>query len=162
MERQPHKDLLDRTFQIGIVLKGLDGLLELLAGAALIVISPTTINRVAFTLTRQELSEDPHDFIASHVLQTARGLTGASVLFGAFYLISHGTAKVVLVTALFLGKLWAYPWLIAFLGAFIVYQLYRIVIRPTTGMVALTVFDVFVVWLTWREYGKQSALARAP
>jgi uncharacterized membrane protein len=162
MERQPHKDFLDRTFQVGIVLKGLDGVLELVGGVALLVTSPETINRIAFALTRQELSADPHDFIANHILRTARGLTGASVVFGAVYLITHGAAKVVLVGALFAGRLWAYPWMIAFLVAFIVYQLYRIAIRPTAGMVLLTVFDVFVVWLTLREYGKQRALARSP
>jgi uncharacterized membrane protein len=34
------KDLLDRTFAIGILLKGLDGVLELIGGALLLVVSP--------------------------------------------------------------------------------------------------------------------------
>jgi len=38
---------------------------------------------------------------------------------------------------------------------FIGYQLYRIVLSPTAGLVALTVFDVVIVALTWREYLQQ-------
>ena len=63
--------------------------------------------------------------------------------------------KIVLVTALLKNKLWAYPWMIAFLGIFIVYQLYRIALTPTIWLITLTVFDGLVVWLTYREYRKQ-------
>jgi uncharacterized membrane protein len=68
--------------------------------------------------------------------------------------------KVVLVAALLKNQLWAYPWTIAFLGAFIVYQLYRLRLRPSVGLMALTIFDAVIVWLTYREYRKQLALAR--
>ncbi|GAA4981916.1 hypothetical protein GCM10023317_05920 [Actinopolymorpha pittospori] len=36
--------------------------------------------------------------------------------------------------------------------AFIVYQLYRMVLAPTVGLAALTIFDAAIAWLTWREY----------
>jgi uncharacterized membrane protein len=50
-------------------------------------------------------------------------------------------------------KLWAYPWLIGLLLAFIAYQLYRITaVHFSVGLTLLTVFDAFLVWLTWREY----------
>jgi uncharacterized membrane protein len=62
---------------------------------------------------------------------------------------------VVLVLALLRNKLWAYPWMIAFLVAFICYQLYRIALDVTLGLTALTIFDAIIVWLTWREYHKQ-------
>jgi uncharacterized membrane protein len=69
--------------------------------------------------------------------------------------MAHGTVKVVLVIALLLNKLWAYPWMIIVLVLFIGYQLYRIVLHPTAGLIALTVFDVLIVALTWREYRQQ-------
>src|SRR4051794_30020984 len=155
------EDRLDRAFQIGIVLKGLDGALEVVGGALLLVASPTTINRIVVALTQHELSEDPNDWIATHLLRLSHGLTGSSVRFAAAYLLLHGIVKVVLVAALLRNQLWAYPWTIAFLLAFIAYQLYRIVLRPTPGLIALTVFDAAVVWLTWREYRKQRAPAAA-
>jgi uncharacterized membrane protein len=153
------RDLLDQTFEVGIILKGLDGLLEVIGGLLLLVVSPATIDRVVTSLTQHELSEDPHDVLATHLLRTAHGLTGSAVLFAAIYLLAHGLVKVILVAALLANQLWAYPWMIVFLGIFIVYQLYRILLRPSVGLTALTIFDAVIAWLTYCEYRKQLALA---
>jgi uncharacterized membrane protein len=149
------RDLLDRTFEISIIAKGLDGLVELIGGLLLLVVTPATINRVVAGITQHELSEDPHDLIANSLLHLSNGLTGSAVRFAAAYLLLHGIVKVVLVVALLRDKMWAYPWMIAFLLAFIAYQLYRIALSPTAWLIALTVFDAFVAWLTWREWRKQ-------
>ena len=149
------KGLLDRTFEIGIILKGLDGILELLGGALLVVVSPVTINQVVSGLTRHELSEDPGDLIATHLLHVSHGLTGSAVLFAAAYLLLHGIVRVVLVVALLRNRLWAYPWMIVFLVVFIGYQLYRLALRPGLGLTALTLFGAFIAWLTWREWREQ-------
>ena len=140
---------------VSIILKGLDGLLELIGGLLLIAVGPTTINRVIADLTRHELSEDPHDFVATRLMHFGNGLTGSAVHFAAAYLLVHGLVKVVLVVALLRNQLWAYPWLIITLIIFIVYQLYRIALVPTAGLIALTLFDAVVVWLTWREWRKR-------
>ena len=149
------RDLLDRTFEISIIAKGLDGLLELIGGVLLIAVGPTTINRAIVAVTQHELSEDPHDLIATRLLHFGAGLTGSAVQFAAAYLLVHGVVKVVLVAALLRNKLWAYPWLIATLMVFIGYQLYRIALAPTAWLILLTIFDAFVVWLTWREWRRQ-------
>lgn len=151
-------DLLDQAFLVGILLKGLDGVLEVVGGLLLLVVTPATIDRVTRALTQHELSEDPHDFLATHLLHAAGGLTGSTVRFGAVYLLSHGAVKVVLVAALLRNKLWAYPWMIVFLLAFIAYQLYRLTFAPSLGLVGLTVFDAVVTWLTWREYQRQRSI----
>jgi uncharacterized membrane protein len=67
------RDLLDQTFEVGILLKGLDGVLEVIGGLLLLVVSPATIDRVVTSLTQHELSEDPHDLLATHLLKTATG-----------------------------------------------------------------------------------------
>jgi uncharacterized membrane protein len=149
------KDWLDRVFEIGIIVKGLNGLAELVGGLLLLFATPGRIRHLAVVLTQGELSEDPHDIIARYLLHTANGLTGSAVLFGAVYLLLHGAVKVVLVIALLLNKLWAYPCIIVVLLIFIGYQLYRIVLQPSAGLVLLTAFDVAIVALTWREYRRQ-------
>ena len=153
------RDLLDQTFEVGIILKGLDGVLEVIGGLLLLIVSPATIDRVVTGLTQHELSEDPNDFLATHLLRTAHGLTGSAVLFGAVYLLAHGLVKVILVVALLKNQLWAYPWTIGFLGVFIVYQLYRLSLKPSVGLTALTIFDAAIAWLTYREYRKQLRVA---
>jgi uncharacterized membrane protein len=149
---KPKPDLVDRTFEVGMVLKGLDGILELLGGLLLLVVSPATIDRIVVAITQHELSQDSHDFLATHLLQYADKLSGSTVFLGSIYLLSHGVVKIVLVYAVLRTKLWAYPWMIAFLGIFIVYQVYRMTFAPSVGLLGLTIFDVFVAWLTYLEY----------
>ena len=149
----PLSPALDKTFRIGLVLKGLDGILEIVGGVLLLFLSPQAIEHIARTLTAHELSEDPHDLIARYILHTSSHLTTGTALFAAVYLLSHGVAKVVLVALVLRDKLWAYPWLIALLLAFIAYQLYRITaVHFSVGLTLLTIFDAVLVWLTWREY----------
>lgn len=160
--RRPGRpDAEDRTFRIVIALKGLDGLLEVIGGVLLLLVKPAQISAVAQFLTQHELSQDPHDFFANLVLHGSNSLqAGHATLFGAIYLLSHGLVKVVLVWAVLRNKLWAYPWMIAFLWVFIVYQVYRMVVKFTLGLFLLTVFDLVVVWLTVREYRRNKARVR--
>jgi len=150
---KPLSPALDKTFKVGLVLKGLDGVLEVAGGLLLLFLSPQAIEHVVRVLTAHELSEDPRDMIARYLLHTTAHLGRGTTLFGAIYLLSHGITKIVLVALVLKDKLWAYPWLIALLLAFIAYQLYQITaVRFSAGLAALTVFDAFLVWLTWREY----------
>jgi uncharacterized membrane protein len=146
---------LDRTFKVSISLKGIDGVLEIIGGLVLLFIAPATLQHWARSLTAHELAQDPHDFIANHLLHSASQLSRSTTLFGAVYLLSHGIAKVVLVVALLRNQLWAYPWMIALLGAFIVYQLYRLSYGFSVGLTLLTLFDGFVLWLTVLEYRRR-------
>jgi uncharacterized membrane protein len=154
--------VLDRTFKIGLVLKAADGVLEIVAGALLLFLSPSTIDRIARAVTAHELGQDPHDRLAHFILHTTGNLSSGTTLFAAIYLLSHGVAKVVLVYFVLRDRLWAYPWLMGLLGAFIVYQLYVItLVKFSWWLAALTIFDVFLVWMTWREYqARRSERAR--
>jgi uncharacterized membrane protein len=159
---KPLSPALDTTFKVGLVLKGLDGILEVAGGILLLFLSPQAIQHLARVLTAHELSEDPHDLIARSLLHTTAHLSHGTTVFGAIYLLSHGIAKIVLVALVLKDKLWAYPWLIGLLLAFIAYQLYRItVVHFSIGLTLLTVFDAFLVWLTWREYRSKRAQQQA-
>ncbi|MDQ5861949.1 MAG: DUF2127 domain-containing protein [Actinomycetota bacterium] len=149
------RDWWDRFFAAGVVLKGLDGVAELTGGLLLLLLDPARIHRFVLRLAQPELSADPKDFIAVHLLQAAGTLTGSTVFYAALYLLAHGAVKVVLVAALLMNRLWAYPWMIGVLLAFIAYQLYQFAVAPTAGLAALTIFDALVVFLTWHEYGRQ-------
>ncbi|TAM71635.1 MAG: DUF2127 domain-containing protein [Microbacteriaceae bacterium] len=160
---QPQLTLLDKAFFVSLILKGLDGILELIGGILLLIVSPAQIGAIAQALTQHELSEDPHDLIANTLLHLTGSLSLSATVFGAIYLLLHGLVKVVLVGALLKGRLSAYPWMIAFLLAFILYQGYQIIVAFSWGLTFLTAFDIFFVYLTWREYGihKRRRVARA-
>jgi hypothetical protein len=44
--------------------------------------------------------------------------------------------------------------MIAFLIVFIVYQIYRMTFAFSIDLPGLTIFDIAMAWLTYREYGK--------
>lgn len=158
----PTSERLDRTFRITVALKGLDGLVEVISGALLLFVSPSSINHLVRTLTSHELAQDPTDFVAKHLLTSAAHLNRGAALYSAIYLLAHGLAKVVLVGLVLRDKLWAYPWIIALLLAFIVYQAYQLTNKFSIVLVALSLFDALVAWLTWREYkSKEQAKAAA-
>jgi uncharacterized membrane protein len=140
------------AFEVGVILKGLNGLLELIGGVLLLWFPPSAIQTLVVRLTQNELSEDPHDFIATHLRAAAHSLSASTELFAALYLLSHGVIKALLVYALLRGKLWAYPTAIAVFAAFGVYQMYRYFIHPSGWLIALTVLDAVVIFLTWVEW----------
>ena len=154
--------LLDRIFEISISLKGLDGLLEVVGGILLLLLSPAQLTSIITLVTQHELSQDPHDFIATHLLTYAHTLSASVVLFAAVYLLAHGIVKIVLVVALLKEQLWAYPWTIGFLVIFILYQVYRLVLHVSVWLIVLTVFDCFIVLLTVLEYRKHLQHQRGP
>jgi len=131
------------AFQIGVVLKGLNGLLELIGGSLLLVFPPSAIREFIV-----HLSHNPG--IAQHIsLQDER--------FAAMYLLAHGVVKGVLVYALLRESLWAFPLAIGVFAAFGVYQIYRYVVEPSTWLIALTVLDVAVILLALAEWHRVKA-----
>ena len=151
------KDLLTekdihKVFEIGIIIKGIDGVLEILGSILLLSISPQRVGSIIVFLTQHELSEDPRDFLATHLLQTAQEFTSGTKLFQSLYLLTHGVVKIFLVWGLLKNKLWAYPVSIAFLIAFIMYQMYRYSYNHALSLLLLTIFDAIIIGLTWHEY----------
>ncbi|HZL08182.1 MAG TPA: DUF2127 domain-containing protein [Candidatus Dormibacteraeota bacterium] len=146
------KTLLDKAYEIGILIKGIDGVLELVGGALVLLLNPHTITNITNFLTQDALQENPHNIIATHVLKLGNHLAGGHNFFAAAFLLTHGLVKVVLVACLLLNKLWAYPWALGVLGLFLVYQAYLLVTKPTFGMAFLTVLDIVIIGLIYREW----------
>ena len=83
-------NLVHKSFEIGILLKGVDGILEIVGGVLLIFLNPIRLNKLTVLLTQHELWEDPHDIIANFMLKFSSTFSISTQYFGVFYLISHG------------------------------------------------------------------------
>lgn len=147
-----------RFFQIGLAGKLLAGLVELV-GAIMLVLTPrvelvSTVQEITRFLPLTHSGETLTRLITDGVTQLAAAQT-----FAVLYLLTHGLAKVVLVVLVWRGRLWAYPALIVVFGVFTAYQIYRIVVAPSVGMVLLTVFDIALLWLTRHEWRRARARA---
>lgn len=162
MEHLRGNSLLDRTFQLSITLKGLDGLLEIASAFLFLSRDPARVNAMVNALTFHQLSPGQISYLTYHLLHASQAVAGQAPYFVFLFLLSHGLAKVALVTALWFNRMWAYPMMILLLVAFIVYQVYVMVYHPTIFMLLLTLFDAFVIWLTKQEYTKQRALKSGP
>jgi uncharacterized membrane protein len=147
--------LLHQSFRFTLALKGLHALLETILGIAILKVNPQAMNRIVMTILHPELSEDPGDYIATHLLRASQQFAAGGKHFASWYLVSHGLVKIVLVVALFRNKLWAYPTMIVTLSVFVFYQSYRFVLTHSLVMIFLTLFDIVVIVLTWLEYTKQ-------
>ena len=129
---------IHQIFVASVLAKGLHALLEIAGGLALYLFSAEAVARI--------LNEvDKHDWVARHFPLSEQG-------FYAFYLLSHGLVKSILVLFLLREKLWAYPASIAVFGLFILYQLYRFSFTHEIGLVLLSIFDLLVILLAVHEY----------
>ncbi len=145
-------------FDISVITKGIDGVLESIGGILLFLLSTAQMHHVTHILTLHELSEDPHDIIANYLLRSSQHLSDSAKTFGAVYLLWHGVIKVGLVTALLLRRRWAYPSAIIAFSIFLAYQLYRYSHTYSGWLLALSVIDVILIILTWFEYRRICAL----
>ncbi|HEY1329705.1 MAG TPA: DUF2127 domain-containing protein [Casimicrobiaceae bacterium] len=151
----PHRTVhrrqaLRRWFDAGVLFKGAEGALEVVAGAWL-WFDPTILQSVVFRLTAKELLHDPDDRVVATLRHLAEELGSGRHAFATFYLIAHGIVKVVLAAGLLTQKRWAFPVAIWTLGAFVVYQLYRFTHTHSPMLPLLAAIDLGIIWLVWRE-----------
>lgn len=145
----------DKAFAIALVLKAIDALGEVAGSLWLLLIDPRWLQGRVAALVVPELREDPHDFVATHILRWATHLKQHAVLFAAIYMLSHGVAKLVVLMEIVRGRLWAYPGLIALTVLFAAYQLYHMTVAGlSAGYLAVTLFDLLIIGLTTVEYVK--------
>ena len=126
---------IHQVFVVGVAAKGLHALIEIAGGLALSLLGSDLIAQWI----------QPHEWLANHFKPGEQH-------FYAFYLLSHGLIKSVLVVGLLREKLWAYPASFAVFGGFIAYQLYRYSYTHDIGLIVLSIFDLFVIALAVHEY----------
>ena len=143
---------IHQLFEASVALKGLHALIEIVSGLVLYFTSTETLVRLIGRFAMRELLEDPDDFIATQAMKFAEGFSPQAHHFYAFYLLSHGVVKAVLVVGLLKEKLWAYPASFAVFGGFIAYQLYRYTFTHDLGLIFLSLFDAVVIMLAVHEY----------
>jgi uncharacterized membrane protein len=152
--RQRAGNLFNTIYDLGIIVKGIDGFLELVAGA-LLWISPSLVHSLLVGI-QSELAETPthhvRQYIAQYVGHLDTQLATAGMTFLIIFLISHGVVKLALVYALLKKIVQAYPVALVILGLFLVYQVYAFIREPSIGMALFCILDAVIIGLVWREY----------
>lgn len=154
----PTKTILDKAFAVGIGLKALDAVVELVGGLLVLFAGTKPLRNLVHSVLGSELGEGADGVAATHLLHWSASLQHGTVLFAAIYLLVHGVAKLVVVVELLRGKLWAYPGLIILISLFVLYQIYHMMTTGITlGYLVLTVFDLVIIALTAAEYARHRA-----
>ncbi|MGA8145826.1 MAG: DUF2127 domain-containing protein [Candidatus Acidiferrales bacterium] len=144
--------LLDKTFHTGIAIKGFDSLLECIGGVLIWFIKPSAMNGIVRFAAMHNLPGKYDEKLVAELLHTTQMLANGGKIFASIYLITHGLSKVLLIIALWLNKLWAYPLTIVVFTVFCAYQMHRYTRTHSIWLVLLTIFDLLLIYLTWREY----------
>ena len=147
--------LIDKIFEIGVLIKALFGFFELCGGILFAISGQKIVDSFIVRLAEQEMAEDPNDLIANYIIKLTNDFSLGTQIFASFYLISHGIVNIFLAVFLLKGRLWAYPTAIALFSVFIFYQVYRFFHTYSFLLLLLIVFDVLIVSVIWLEYKKR-------
>jgi len=146
------KKFIDITFNVSLILKAINAALEIFFGVLAMFVTQEAVINIATLATQDELTENPSSRIANYVMHSANLFSVQTKHFIIFYLLSHGIIKLFLVVSLLRKKLWAYPASLAVFSVFILYQLYRFSHTYSWWLIALSLFDLLVLLLIWKEY----------
>lgn len=140
------------TFRIGIVLKALYDIGEILCGIFLIFLTPERMSKLITLISKNELSEDPKDFLMNYLVAFSHTFTHSMQHFTSFYLLSHGIVKILVLILLWKEKLWAYPLSVVIFTVFIILQMQRFSQTHSIVLLFLTFVDLIMIMLTILEY----------
>lgn len=148
-------------FDVALILKAIDGALEVLGALLILFIPPTLVVRLIDVVTAGELTQDPNDPVANAIRDAARSFAVSNHLLITLYIVLHGAIKVLLVLGIFAGKRIAYPLFMAALALFGTYEAYRGFGRHELFLQALAIFDLSLLMLTAYEYRRRYPLHAA-
>lgn len=150
--------VLDWVFLAGLLLKVVDGVVELLVGLPLLFLDQERIARIGRWLTADELAEDPNDFLANLILHESLKPHLHGTVIISIYLVTHGLAKLLIVWGIMRGSKRSYPWAIGALTVLLVVQVVDMAIKFSVVVLLLSVLDVVVLALTIREWREGRSL----
>lgn len=153
-EEKVEKDIL-WLFDLALVLKILNGSLEMLAALLVLFVPPSLVLKLAEFATSGEFAQDPSDPVATFIRSTAHTFAVHTHYFLALYLALHGTIKVLLVIGIFAKKKIAYPLFMIALALFGTYEAYRGFLLNDLLLQALAIFDFSLLVLTSYEYRRR-------
>lgn len=138
-------------FKWSLLLKWVISVGEVLAGIVLLFIPAAYV--ISFVqMLGMWLSGYADNALTLHIVQELAAFGAGSALFVALYLFSRGLIKCVLIGALLRNILWAYPASLVVLGLFLLYQAYQVIANESFFVIAISIFDLIVMYLIWREW----------
>lgn len=140
------------SFRVGLVLKSLYDIGEILCGVLLIFLTPERMSKLIALISKNELYEDPNDFLMNYLVNFSHMFSISMQHFTSFYLLSHGIVKILVLILLWRKKIWAYPLSVGIFTVFIILQMQRFSQTHSIMLLLLTFIDIVMIVLTILEY----------
>ncbi len=155
LENLENKKWYDNAYFVTVAVKGFDGLVELLAGVWLLV-APGSLHALLQFIFGEAVEHAGRfmQFIAEHIAHIDRDLTSGGIIIVALFLLSHGIVKIAMVYCLLKEILWAYPYALAVLSGFLVYQVYVFIKHPSLSMFLFSLLDAIIIFMVYGEWQK--------
>ena len=157
MQLKQDKSFVHKAFWLSLVVKGIDGALQLVGGIAVLVVEPGTLGRLYRYLTRHLLGSTGDSPEIDFIREAAKQFSMRNESLVAIYLLFHGVIKVLLVYGLLKERLWVFPAAFVGFGLFLALEIYRLTQQFHIGIVVLMCVDCFVITMVWLEYKKVRA-----
>ena len=148
------RDAVDVAFRVGIALKAVYAVGELLAGIGMSFLDPVRMGRLVHWVTRRELAVDPDDRLMNYILTLGHAYTLDMQKFVLVYLLLHGLLKTTVLVLLVKKVRWGYPLAAAVFSFFVVYQILSFLRGHSPFMIYQSVLDAALVWLILVEYSR--------
>lgn len=140
-----------------VLVKGLDGLLETVAGILVVLLGPVGIYNLILKVTAPEFDLHPASRALHAVRHGAANFAHTSGRIVIVWLLAHGIIKLALAIELLREKMWIFPVAVAVLSGFVGYMAYRLVGHWSPWLLAFALFDTITVVLVLNEWRVHSA-----
>ncbi|HEY2863635.1 MAG TPA: DUF2127 domain-containing protein [Casimicrobiaceae bacterium] len=141
-----------RLFEMALVLKGLNGIVELAGGTLAFFVPLQTVNRLVLWVIASEWEDDLPDWLAGVLEHATENLSMGTKLYASFYLLAHGIVKIFLVYSLWREKIWAFPAALLLMSLLVGYSIYRFTHTHAVALLVFAAVDLVIMWAIWREY----------
>jgi uncharacterized membrane protein len=141
------------AYETTIIIKGIDGALETLAGLIIVITGPQRLYLYVLEFTAPELTANPHSHIVQLVQHGAFSLTQGAGRVVVTYLLIHGVLKLTLATVLLRGGgRWIFPVATFILSGFVIYLIHRWALHPSIWLLGFALFDFLTLLLVLNEW----------
>lgn len=151
---------LHLAYLVAIAIKGIDGLIEFVAGVLIAVFGSHGLYRFAVWATAPELVRHPGNHAIHAIRHGAYHLAHGPHRFAIIYLLAHGLLKIGLVINLFIEHMWIFPVSVVVLLGFIGFMGVRLAEHWSPWLLAFAIFDAFTVALVVNEWRARLSKAR--
>lgn len=137
-------------FSLAVMIKSLDGAVQVLAALLLAAVPPAVISGIANAVVSRDLLGDHSGAIADDLTRAAEG----GRTFAVVFLLLHGVVKLGLAYALHRRAVRVYPLACLLLSALVAYEAIRAVRTSSVGLAVFALLDTAVVVVVAREFWK--------